>query len=92
VALVQTGGPRGEDVAVLLLPAQLPVSVDGDAPTPLAQVHAEGGSDLLLRTVVDYTEIDVDHVVTGSVDALPRAGRRARARGGLRAHLPRGDG
>jgi hypothetical protein len=72
VALVQTGGPRGADAAVLLLPAQLPVSVDGDAPMPLAAVHAEGGPDLLLRTVVDYTQVDVDHVVTGSVEALPR--------------------
>jgi hypothetical protein len=72
VALVQTGGPRGEDAAVLLLPAQLPVSVDGDAPMALAAVHAEGGPDLLLRAVVDYTQVDVDHVVTGSVEALPR--------------------
>jgi hypothetical protein len=72
VALVQVGGPRGDEAVVLLLPAQLPVSVEGDAPMPLAAVHAAGGSDLLLRTVVDYTQIDVDHVVTASTDALPR--------------------
>jgi hypothetical protein len=72
VAIVQVGGPRGDDAAVLVLPHTLPVSVDGQAPTTLSQVHAAGGADVLLRTVVDYTQIDVDHVVAASVDALPR--------------------
>lgn len=71
VALVQVGGPRGDDAAVLVLPPQLPVTVDGEAPTPLTDVHEEGGPDVLLRSVVDYTEIDVDHVVTATTEALP---------------------
>lgn len=72
VALVQVGGPRGDDAAVLVLPASLPVSVDGEAPTPLTDVHRGGGADVLVRAVVDYTQIDVDHVVMASVDALPQ--------------------
>jgi hypothetical protein len=72
VAVVQVGGPRGDDAAVLVLPPSLPVSVDGEAPMPLADVHRSGGVDVLLRAVVDYTQIDVDHVVTASVDALPQ--------------------
>lgn len=72
VAVVQVGGPRGDEAAVLVLPSQLPVSVEGDAPMTLAEAHAAGGADVLLRTVVDYTEIDIDHVVIASEDALPR--------------------
>lgn len=72
VAIVQVGGPRGDDAAVLVLPPQLRVSVDGDAPMPLADVHAAGGADGLLRAVVDYTQIDVDHAVVATTDALPR--------------------
>jgi hypothetical protein len=71
VALLQIGGPRGDDPVAVVLPAALPVSVDGEAPMPLADVHATGGPDLLLRTVVDYTQIDVDHVVTAATDAIP---------------------
>ncbi len=72
VLLVQVGGPRGDDAAVLVLPRELPVSVDGDAPTTLSQVTTEGGLDLLLRSVVDYTQIEVDHAVTASLAALPQ--------------------
>jgi hypothetical protein len=72
VAVVQVGGPRGDDAAVLVLPPHLPVSVDGEAPMTLAEVHATGGADVLLRTVVDYTEIDIDHVVIAAEDSLPR--------------------
>jgi hypothetical protein len=72
VALLQVGGPRGEDPVAVLLPPQLPVNVDGEAPMALTDVHASGGPDLLLRAVVDYTQIHVDHVVTAASDALPR--------------------
>jgi hypothetical protein len=72
VALVQVGGPRGDDPVVLLLPDQLPISVEGGGPQPLRQVHATGGPDLLVRSVVDYTQVEVDHVVTAAVDAVPR--------------------
>ncbi len=71
-ALLQVGGVRGQDAAIVLLPPELPVTVEGQPPMPLGQVHAVGGADLLLRTVVDYTEVEVDHVVTATIDALPR--------------------
>jgi hypothetical protein len=71
LALVQVGGPRGDDAAVLLLPSQLPVSVEGQAPMTLSEAMVTGGPDVLLRTVVDYTQVSVDHVVTASADALP---------------------
>lgn len=71
VALVQTGGARGDDAAVLLLPRELRVTVEGEEPMALGDVHAAGGVDLLARTVVDYTQVAVDHVVTADVDALP---------------------
>lgn len=64
VALVQVGGARGEDGVVLVLPAELRVAVDGRAPAPLAEVHETGGPDLLVRVVMDYTGIAVDHVVS----------------------------
>lgn len=72
VALVQSGGPRGDDAIVLLLPAQLPVTIDGEGTVPLTEVHELGGLDLLSRAVVDYTEVRVDHAVRASVDALPQ--------------------
>jgi hypothetical protein len=71
VALVQVGGPRGEDAAVLVLPQQLPVNVEGEATMPLGDVHELGGLDLLTRTIVDYTQIAVDHVVAATEDAVP---------------------
>ncbi|MEX1177480.1 MAG: LCP family protein [Nitriliruptor sp.] len=71
VALVQVGGARGSDAVVLTLPPELPVSVPSAGRMPLQQVFAEGGADRLLRTVVDYTEVRVDHVVAVGADALP---------------------
>jgi hypothetical protein len=71
VALVQVGGPREDDAAVVLLPPQLPVTVDGEPTTPLGEVHRTAGPDALVRSVVDYTQIAVDHVVTASADAVP---------------------
>jgi hypothetical protein len=71
VALVQFGGPR-EDPAVLTLPMDLPVSIDGLGERPLSEVQLEGGLDLMARAVADYSAVRIDHVVTFSVDALPR--------------------
>lgn len=71
VALVQVGGPR-EEPAVLLLPEELTVTVDGLGERTLAEVQEERGTDVLTRAVVDYTEVRVDHVVSLSIDALPR--------------------
>lgn len=65
--LVQAGGPR-ELPAVLLLPEDVPLAQD----LTFAQVQAEGGTDPLVRAVVDYTEVAVDHVVSLSIDAFPR--------------------
>lgn len=72
VALVQVGGVRANDAAVVLLPPELTVNVDGEAPMPLAEVHDRGGPDLLVRAVVDYTQVEIDHVVTAAPGALPR--------------------
>ncbi len=71
VALVQVGGPR-QDPVVLLLPVDLSMGVDGHGLMTLAEIQVEGGSDLLTRAVVDYTGVRVDHVVSLSVEALPR--------------------
>lgn len=71
VALVQTGGVRGDDVAVVLLPAALPVAVDGEGTMALRDVHEQGGPDLLVRAVVDHTGIAIDHLVAADTEALP---------------------
>lgn len=70
VAIVQVGGGRPVP-AVLLLPTDLPVTVEGMGPASLDEVHAEGGQDLLARSVIDYAEVRIDHVVSLTVDALP---------------------
>lgn len=70
VALVQFGAGR-QAPAVLLLPTDLTVSVDGLGQATLDEVHDEGGEDLLARAVVDYAEVRVDHVVSLTEDALP---------------------
>lgn len=71
VALVQVGGPR-EDPAVLLLPRELPVTIEGLGERTLEQVQLEGGIDLMARAVADYTAVRIDHVASFSIDALPR--------------------
>lgn len=71
VALVQVGGPR-QDPAVLTLPMELPVTIDGLGERPLSEVQLEGGIDLMARAVADYSAVRIDHAVTFSVDALPR--------------------
>ncbi len=71
VALVQVGGTR-DAAAVLLLPNELQVTVDGQGEQSLDEVHAEGGTDLLAQAVIDYTEVRIDHVVSMTVDAMPR--------------------
>jgi len=65
--LVQVGGPR-EEPAVLLVPEDVPLAED----LTFAEVQREGGTDPLVRAVVDYSEVAIDHVVSLSIDALPR--------------------
>jgi len=67
LVLLQVGGPR-ERPAALLLPQDVPIA-DGVA---FADVQVEGGTDPLVRAVVDYTDVAVDHVVSLSIDAVPR--------------------
>ncbi len=67
LVLLQVGGPR-ERPAALLLPEDVPLSED----RTFADVQAEDGTDPLVRAVVDYTDVAVDHVVSLSIDALPR--------------------
>ena len=68
--LVQVGGPRTEP-AVLILPRALEVEIDGRGAVSLEEIQLAGGADLLVRGLVDYTEVRIDHVVSLSVDALP---------------------
>jgi hypothetical protein len=72
VALVQSGGVRGDDVVVLLLPDDLPVTVDGAGAATLSEVHEGGGLDMLVRAVADYTEVRIDGVVRATPEALPQ--------------------
>lgn len=67
LVLLQAGGPR-ERPAALLVPEDVPLAQE----LTFADVQAEGGTDPLVRAVVDYTDVAVDHVVSMSIDALPR--------------------
>lgn len=69
--LVQFGGPR-QTPAVLVLPRELPVTIDGLGGVTLEAVQEEGGTDLLVRALVDYTGVQIDHAVSASIDALPQ--------------------
>ena len=67
LVLLQVGGPRDRPAA-LLIPEDVPLAAD----LTFADIQAEGGTDPLVRAVVDYTDVAVDHVVSLSIDALPR--------------------
>lgn len=67
LVLLQVGGPR-QRPAALLLPQDVPLARE----LSFADVQAEGGTDPLVRAVVDYTDVAVDHVISLSIDALPR--------------------
>jgi hypothetical protein len=71
VLLVQAGGPR-ETPAVLALPAELPVTIDGAPASTIAEVQLEGDVDALAGALMDYTGARIDHVVRVSEDVLPR--------------------
>ena len=71
VVLLQYGGVREAPVA-LVLPQELRVTVDGAGEIPLSEVQRQGGPDLLLRALTDYTQIRIDHVASASVDLFPR--------------------
>lgn len=71
VVLAQAGGPR-DALAVLLLPVEMTAMSDGHEPQTLAEIHADGGIDGLAQAVIDYTQVRVDHVVSFTVEALPR--------------------
>jgi hypothetical protein len=69
--LVQAGGSR-EVPAVLVLPADLPVSIDGAPAATVAEVQQDGDVDALVAALRDYTGVRIDHAVSVSEDALPR--------------------
>ena len=70
VALVQVSDRR-EETAVVLLPRSLRVGVDGEGDLPLSEVHERGGLDLLVRSVLDYTGVGLDHAVAATPEVLP---------------------
>jgi hypothetical protein len=69
--LVQVGGNR-EVPAVLALPEDLPISVEGAPTATIAQVQQEGDLGALVAAISDYAEVRIDHAVAVSEDALPR--------------------
>jgi hypothetical protein len=70
VLLVQVGAGR-ELPAVLILPSSMPVTVEGEGTLTLAEIQREGGLDLVVRAVMDYSEVRIDHAVAASVELLP---------------------
>lgn len=66
IAIVQSSETRGEP-AVLLLPRDLLVEVQGEGTRRLAAFHEEGGMGVLVDAVQDYTGISLDHYVEVSV-------------------------
>lgn len=70
VLLAQYGGPR-EVPAVVALPPTLPVVTDGEGLLTLTQVQAAGGTDGIVRAVVDYAAVAIDHVLVATTDLLP---------------------
>lgn len=67
IMLVQVS-PARERAVILSFPRDLLVRIPGDGTGKINAVYAEGGgakggADLLIRTVQDYTGIDVDHYV-----------------------------
>ncbi len=71
VILVQTGRTGAPPVAVLFPPALL-VTSPGEGAVRLAEVHQSGGADGMVRTVQDFTGVDLDHYVASDL-----AGARA---------------
>jgi len=67
LVLLQAGGPR-ERPAALLIPEDVPLARE----LSFADIQVDGGTDPLVRAVVDYTDVAIDHVVSVSIDALPR--------------------
>ncbi len=71
VVLLQYGGGR-EVPAVLVVPGELEVDVDGDGAVPLHEVQRGSGVAGVARALVDYTGVRIDHVAAVSVEVLPR--------------------
>lgn len=70
ILLVQVGA--GRDLpAVLVVPSSLVVTVDGSGELELDEVQAQGGIDLVVRALMDYSEVRIDHAIALSVDLLP---------------------
>lgn len=69
IAIVQTSEARSGP-AVLLLPRDLLVEVQGEGTRRLAAFHEEGGVAVLADAVQDYTGISLDHYVEVSVEGV----------------------
>lgn len=79
VVLVQTGRTGAPPVAVLF-PPELLVTSPGEGSVRLAEVHRSGGADGMVRTVQDFTGVDLDHYVESDRTG---AGALAGALGGV---------
>lgn len=62
VVLVQTGRTGAPPVAVLF-PPELLVTSPGEGSVRLSEVHRSGGADGMVRSVQDFTGVDLDHYV-----------------------------
>lgn len=80
VALLQTTSARERPV-VVSFPVDLKVRPPGQPPMRLAEVHAAGGPELMIATVEEYVDLDVDHYL--EVDPGAAARGLARALGGV---------
>lgn len=69
IAVVQTAEARSAP-AVLLLPRELLVEVQGGGTRRLADFQADGGIAVLVDAVQDYTGIPLDHYAVVSVDGV----------------------
>ena len=69
MAVVQTAGSRAGP-AVLLLPRDLLVEVQGEGTQRLSGFHADGGIPVLVDAVQDYTGIPLDHYAVVSTEGV----------------------
>lgn len=83
IMLVQVS-PVRQQAVVLSFPRDLVVDIPGHGSGKINSVYGEGGADLLIRTVQQYTGVTVDHYVQVNLAGFLRL---ARAVGGVEVCL-----